>query len=99
MEELWRENRIDPESEIVLTYRQPDQVEPVVLRYERELPACMRPRPVRSGREGTFPPPRRIGPLDPPEKRKARWGVRVYVGVSLLAALICLGVGIWYVGE
>ena len=99
MEELWRENRIDPESEIVLTYRQPDQVEPVVLRYERELPACMRPRLVRSGREGTFPPPRRIGPLDPPEKRKARWGVRVYVGVSLLAALICLGVGIWYVGE
>lgn len=99
MEELWREKRIDPESEIVLTYRQPDQVEPVVLRYERELPACMRPRPVRSGREGTFPPPRRIGPLDPPEKRKARWGVRVYVGVSLLAALICLGVGIWYVGE
>lgn len=99
MEELWRENRIDPESEIVLTYRQPDQVEPVVLRYERELPACMRPRPVRSGREGSFPPPRRIGPLDPPEKRKARWGVRVYVGVSLLAALICLGVGIWYVGE
>ena len=99
MEELWRENRIDPESEIVLTYRQPDQVEPVVLRYERELPACMRPRPVRSGREGTFPPPRRIGPLDPPEKRKARWGVRVYVGVSLLAALICLGVGIWDVGE
>mgnify|MGYP001102244489 FL=1 len=99
MEELWRENRIDPESEIVLTYRQPDQVEPVVLRYERELPACMRPRPVRSGREGTFPPPGRIGPLDPPEKRKARWGVRVYVGVSLLAALICLGVGIWYVGE
>ena len=99
MEELWRENRIDPESEIVLIYRQPDQVEPVVLRYERELPACMRPRPVRSGREGTFPPPRRIGPLDPPEKRKARWGVRVYVGVSLLAALICLGVGIWYVGE
>ena len=99
MEELWRENRIDPESEIVLTYRQPDQVEPVELRYERELPACMRPRPVRSGREGTFPPPRRIGPLDPPEKRKARWGVRVYVGVSLLAALICLGVGIWYVGE
>lgn len=99
MEELWRENRIDPESEIVLTYRQPDQVEPVVLRYERELPACMRPRPVRSRREGTFPPTRRIGPLDPPEKRKARWGVRVYVGVSLLAALICLGVGIWYVGE
>lgn len=99
MEELWRENRIAPESEIVLTYRQPDQVEPVVLRYERELPACMRPRPVRSGREGTFLPPRRIGPLDPPEKRKARWGVRVYVGVSLLAALICLGVGIWYVGE
>ena len=47
MEELWRETRIsaEPESEVVLTYRQPDGVEPVTLRYERELPERMRPRP------------------------------------------------------
>lgn len=98
MEELWRENRITPESEVVLTYRQPDGVEPVVLRYERELPVCMQPRVMESGRGDPFFP-QGANPLNPPEKPRARWGVRVYVGMSLLVILICLGVGIWYVGE
>lgn len=98
MEELWRENRIsaEPESEVVLTYRQPDGIEPVALRYERELPECMRPRPEEAG---TCPPPLGINPLNPPERPRARWGIRVYVGLSLLVILICLGVGIWYVGQ
>ena len=98
MEELWRENRITPESEVVLTYRQPDVVEPVVLRYERELPVCMQPRIMGSGRGDPFSS-QGINPLNPPEKPRARWGVRLYVGVSLLVILICLGVGIWYVGQ
>ena len=98
MEELWRENRITPESEVVLTYRQPDEVEPVVLRYERELPVCMQPRAAESGRGDPFLA-RGVNPLNPPEKPKARWGVRVYVGLSLLVILICLGTGIWYVGQ
>lgn len=76
MEELWRENRIAPESEVVLTYRQPDGVEPVVLRYERELPACMRPRAAERGKGDPFSPPG-ANPLNPPEKPRARWGVRV----------------------
>ena len=61
MEELWRETRIsaEPESEVVLTYRQPDGVEPVTLRYERELPERMRPRPEE---RAPYPPaPRGIG--------------------------------------
>lgn len=98
MEELWRENRITPESEVVLTYRQPDEVEPVVLRYERELPLCMQPRMAETGRRDPFLT-RGADPLNPPEKPKTRWGVRVYVGLSLLVILICLGTGIWYVGE
>ena len=99
MEELWRETRIsaEPESEVVLTYRQPDGVEPVTLRYERELPERMRPRPEE---RAPYPPaPRGANPLNPPEKPRTRWGVRVYVGMSLLVILICLGVGIWYVGQ
>lgn len=98
MEELWRENRIAPESEVVLTYRQPDEVEPVVLRYEREMPVCMQPGTRMNGRVPPFPP-QSGNPLNPPERPRARWGVRVYVGVSLLVILICLGVGIWYVGQ
>lgn len=98
MDELWRENRIAPESEVVLTYRQPDEAEPVVLRYERELPACMQPKVMENWRGDPFFP-QEANPLNPPEKPRARWGVRVYVGVSLLVILICLGVGIWYVGE
>lgn len=98
MDELWRENRIAPESEVVLTYRQPDEAEPVVLRYERELPACMQPKVMENWRGDPFFP-QGANPLNPPEKPRARWGVRVYVGVSLLVILICLGVGIWYVGE
>ncbi len=98
MEDLWRENRIAPESEVVLTYRQPDEAEPVVLRYERELPACMQPKIMENWRGDPFFP-QGANPLNPPEKPRARWGVRVYVGMSLLVILICLGVGIWYVGE
>ena len=38
--------------------------------------------------------------IAPPEKaKKNRWGVRLFVGASLLIGLICLGVGIWYVDQ
>lgn len=98
MEEFWRETeRTDPK-EIILTYRQGEDAEPVVLRYERDLPESMRPEP-ESG--GPLPEPFFGGFDFPdfPEKKKAHWGVRVYVGVSLLIILVCLGVGIWYVTE
>ena len=32
------------QKEIVFTYRQADQIEPVQLRYERDLPPCMQRR-------------------------------------------------------
>ncbi len=97
MEEFWRELSEQPE-EVVLTYRQAETVEPVELRYERELPEAMRPKPVEAERPAD-PFPRGPSPLNPPERRKSRWGVRVYVGVSLLVILVCLGVGIWYVTQ
>lgn len=97
MEELWRGIEIascEPE-EVVLTYR-PEDVEPVTLRYERALPACMLPEP-EPEKERPFAPPSGDNPLNPPERPKARWGVRLYVILSLLVILVCLGVGIWYI--
>ena len=82
--------------EVVLTYRPEQSAEPVVLRYERELPCRMRrEREEQSRRELSRALARAAGTE---RKRKApRRGVRAAVGVALLAALVCLGVGIWYV--
>ena len=102
MEELWREVQT-PENgrEVVLTYRQAEQIEPVTLRYERPMPAYMEPgeaaRAVPPSGGGRPDKPNSL--LNPPEKPKARWGVRLYVGVSLLLIVCCLGVGIWYVSQ
>jgi len=88
--------------EIVFTYHQPEAVEPVVLRYERELPASMRREPDPSPPAGAAPPSqeRWRAAIAPPERqKKGRWGVRLFVGISLLVALVCLGVGIWYVEQ
>ena len=91
--------------EIVFTYRQSQQVEEVVLRCERELPERMRQGPdipafveERQERRESLPEPwrRAIAPAEEP--KKGRWGVRLFVGLSLLVGLVCLGVGIWYVG-
>ena len=98
MEEFWREIEQNEPEEVVLTYRQGEDVEPVELRYERELPEAMRPRTGTGGRTlESFS--RDPSPINPPEKKKSHWGVRVYVGVSLLVILVCLGVGIWYVTQ
>ena len=83
--------------EIVLTYRQQEDAEPVTLRYERALPACMRrEEPAFLPDEGSRG---ENNPLNPPEKPRARWGVRLYVGISLLLIVCCLGVGIWYLTQ
>lgn len=91
--------------EIVFTYRQSQQVEEVVLRCERELPERMRQGPdipafveERQERRESLPEPwrRAIAPAEEP--KKGRWGVRLFVGLSLLVGLVCLGVGMWYVG-
>jgi len=97
MEDFWWElDMTAPEpEEVVLTYR-PDAPEPVVLRYERQLPEYMRREPETLDRAAVKPD---FGPLNPPERPKRRWGVQLYVGISLLLIVACLGVGIWYVGE
>lgn len=96
MEEFRRE--LSEPEEVILTYRQGEDVEPVVLRYERDLPESMRPGS-ESNEHVIEPFFDNFYPLDPPGKKKSHWGVRVYVGVSLLIILICLGVGIWYVSQ
>ena len=100
MDTLWREFQIpSPEErrEVVLTYRPPE--DEVTLRYERPLPACMRAKedPFAASAPGWKTDP--ANPLNPPEKPKAHWGVRIYVGISLLLIICCLGVGIWYVTQ
>ena len=98
MEEFWRELPPSEErQEVVLTYRQGEDIEPVTLRYERPLPECMRFRPEEKA--PASPARRADSPLNPPEKPRARWGVRLYVGLSLLTILLCLGVGVWYVTQ
>lgn len=90
------ENRLEQHKEIVFTYRQADQAEPVQLRYERPLPESMCPAPLPA--EPDDAPWRQA--IAPPERsKKGRWSVRLFVGSCLLAALVCLGVGIWYVGQ
>lgn len=81
--------------EVVLTYRQSEELaQPVVLRYERPLPERMRPAP--EGGPGARP---EAAAAPPETKKRGRWGVRLFVGMSLLVGLVCLGVGIWYVGQ
>lgn len=90
----------DPDRpEVVLTYRQSEQLaQPVVLRYERPLPEGMRREP--ESETGRQPEALWRSAIAPPEGgKRGRWGVRLFVGVSLLVALLCLGVGIWYVGQ
>ena len=104
MDEFWREperSAAQPE-EVVLTYHQPDAAAPVTLRYEHPLPDCMRPRPEAPASDLFAPAYMQSGtnnPLNPPERPKARWGVRIYVVLSLLVILACLGTGIWYVSQ
>ena len=98
---------MDQQKEIVFTYRQEEQAEEVVLRLVRDLPACMRAAEAVpaicaedpfDGADSAAAPWRSA--IDPPEKRKkGGWGTKLFVGVSLLTALVCLGVGIWYVGD
>jgi len=93
----------EQQKEIVFTYRQTEQVEPVQLRYERDLPPCMLREPAFDSageEEEDYLAPWRSA-IAPPEriKRKNRWGVRLFVGLSLLIGLVCLGVGMWYVGQ
>lgn len=95
MEEFWRDmDRPDPE-EIILTYRQDEDVEPVVLRYERDLPESMRPA-YGPGEHRMGPYFNGYPPLDRMEHKKKHRKLRVFAGIALLAALVCVGVGFWY---
>ena len=89
MEELLFE--FEEQKEIVLTYRPGEQVEPVQLSYQRELPQGMRQQPPPP------PPPAWREAIAPPEKqRRGGWGLVLFVVISVAVVLICLGAGITY---
>ena len=75
--------RRQDEDEVVLVYRPWAGGEPVELRCERELPERMLAERARKRAMAG-------------ERQKRRRKRRIWVGAGLLAALICLGVGIWY---
>lgn len=99
-------DRLEQEKEIVLRYRQDDQMEPVVLRYERPMPESMREKQLRElldagdGPTAVLPPRRRgAAPPNSPAAQKGRRKTQMFVGLALLLALICLGTGMWYVNQ
>ena len=81
---------MEQQQEIVLTYRPGEQVEPVQLSYQRELPQGMQPPPAP-------PEPAWRAAIAPPEKqRRGGWGLVLFVVLSVVIVLVCLGVGIYY---
>ena len=89
----------DEPQEVVLTYRQEDQAQPVQFRYERELPERMRRELEAEAAPQAVPVPAWRAATAPPEKRRRPWVARLFVGVSLLVALVCLGLGIFMVQQ
>ena len=90
-------NFFDEPREVVLTYRQ-EEPEPIELRYERELPERMREKgedPFAAHASSAW-----RSAVAPAERGKKRpWATRLFVGLSLLVALVCLGVGIFLFQE
>lgn len=80
--------------EIVLTYRQSDQITPVELRLERPLPDRM-----RLELKDLFPAQEFSAAVEGPSRRRQKRPMsrrkKVVVGLVLLAALIALGLGLW----
>jgi len=85
--------------EIVLTYCPAEKVEPVTLRYERELPERMRkPEPtflekIRAA-AAADDDPEWLFEFEEEEKPK-KWLTRIFVCLSVAVILVCLGLGIW----
>ena len=79
--------RRQEEQEVTLVYRPWTCGEPVELRYELPLPERMREEQAQAARLLEKE-------LERPRRRRKR---RLWIGLGLLAALICLGIGLWYV--
>lgn len=80
--------RRETPSEIQFTYRPGDWAEPVELVYQRSLPQRMvQPEPPAEAKFPRYP------------ARRGHWGVRLFVGITLLVALVSLGIGVWYLQQ
>lgn len=98
--------RIEQENEVVLAYCPADHhVQPIVLRYERDLPLLMT--------EGKNPPAQipemlpfenqapnpAADALQIPVKRKRSWLVGVLTILCLIISIGCVGAGIWWIAD
>lgn len=88
--EYGREVRGD---EVVLTYRQEEDAEPVVFRYERALPRSMRER---DGDASGPPAPWRAA-MEPRDRlgRSRRRGTGIFVALALVIGVGCIAAGLW----
>ena len=86
-------NRSEPQ-EIVLTYRSEERIQPVVLRYERELPPDMRKRlfPEEPALKESIP----VWDRRSRQKRRRSPLRRLVTAVAVLALLVGIGMGLRY---
>ena len=82
--------RRQEEQEVTFVYRPWTCGDEVELRYERPLPERMREEQAAEAALGLQ---KELGQPKAPRRRKRR----LWAGLGILAALICLGVGLWYV--
>ena len=81
--------RRQEEQEVTFVYRPWTCGDEVELRYERPLPERMREEQAAEAALGLQ---KELGQSKAPRRRKRR----LWAGLGILAALICLGVGLWY---
>lgn len=100
--------RIEQENEVVLTYCPTERVQPVVLRYERELPQYLRED--RENQEGdsleqlvpVSPIPERPVPsvsselMIPKRRGRRNWIAGLVTTLCLILAIGCVVAGIWW---
>lgn len=95
--------RIEQENEVVLTYRPTEEIQPVVLRYERELPGRMAVTSEPSAPIKEPEPAERIDrkavaeELQTPRRKKRGWLTGFLTALCLLVSFGCVGAGIWWI--
>ena len=97
--------RIEQENEVILTYRPAEDIQPVILRYERDLPERMRPQEPKAEPSPlpTAEPVREkvyaAEALQTPAKRKRNVLACLLTTLCFLLAVGCVGAGIWWIAD
>lgn len=95
--------RTEHQNEVVLTYRPKEQVQPVILSYERELPERMRPQTAETIPVPAAEPAQKkvyaAEALQTPVRKKRNVLACFLTVLGLLIAVGCVGTGIWWIVE